>query len=176
MLQVYKFLSDGNPLSSCNYLKVQSNSRVLGDCKKLVKGFARLDIRKFSFSHRVVNEWNGIVCLSGFLTQLLCTILKLTQTRSSVTVVEPNCHWAGQVLVGFLLFCRGFGFIFRASYGAFALLCPLTCYVMLNKQAKERKEKKGRNVPQTINIQKIHPKMHKAESIRYTHRTTGDER
>ena len=78
MLQVYKFLSDGNPLSSCNYLKVQSNSRVLGDCKKLVKGFARLDIRKFSFSHRVVNEWNGIVCLSGFLTQLLCTILKLT--------------------------------------------------------------------------------------------------
>ena len=53
MLQVYKFLSDRNPLTSCSYLKVQSNSRVRGHCKKLVKCFARLDIRKLSFSHRV---------------------------------------------------------------------------------------------------------------------------
>ena len=60
MLQVYKFLSDRNPLTSCSYLKVQSNSRVRGHCKKLVKCFARLDIRKFSFSHRVVNEWNSL--------------------------------------------------------------------------------------------------------------------
>ncbi|KAJ8039553.1 hypothetical protein HOLleu_17308 [Holothuria leucospilota] len=52
MLQMYKFLSERNPLSSCNYLKVQSNSRVRGHCKKLVKCFARLDIRKFSFSHK----------------------------------------------------------------------------------------------------------------------------
>ncbi|KAJ8032594.1 hypothetical protein HOLleu_26156 [Holothuria leucospilota] len=63
MLQVYKFLSEKNPLSSCNYLKVQSSSRVRGHCKKLVKlikCFARLGIRKFSFSHRVVNEWNSL--------------------------------------------------------------------------------------------------------------------
>ncbi|KAJ8043966.1 hypothetical protein HOLleu_11296 [Holothuria leucospilota] len=60
MLQVYKFLFERNPLSSCNYLKVQCNSRVRGHCKKLVKNFARLDIRKFSFSHRVVNEWNSL--------------------------------------------------------------------------------------------------------------------
>ncbi|KAJ8031291.1 hypothetical protein HOLleu_27976 [Holothuria leucospilota] len=62
MLQVYKFLSDRNPLSSCNYLRVKSNSQsqVRGHCKKLVKCFARLDIRKFSFSHRVVNEWNSL--------------------------------------------------------------------------------------------------------------------
>ena len=60
MLQVYKFLSERNPLLSCSYLKVQSNPRVRGHCKKLVKCFARLDIRKFSFSHRVVNEWNSL--------------------------------------------------------------------------------------------------------------------
>ncbi|KAJ8039177.1 hypothetical protein HOLleu_16814 [Holothuria leucospilota] len=60
MLQVYKFLSERNPLSSCSYLKVQCDSRVRGHCKKLVKCFARLDIRKFSFSHRVVNEWNSL--------------------------------------------------------------------------------------------------------------------
>ena len=41
-------------------LKVESNPRVRGYCKKLVKCFARLDIRKFSFSHRVVNEWNSL--------------------------------------------------------------------------------------------------------------------
>ncbi|KAJ8045519.1 hypothetical protein HOLleu_08544 [Holothuria leucospilota] len=60
MLQVYKFLSERNPLSSCNYLKVQCDSRVRGHCKKLVKCFARLNIRKFSFSHRVVNAWNSL--------------------------------------------------------------------------------------------------------------------
>ncbi|KAJ8028959.1 hypothetical protein HOLleu_28221 [Holothuria leucospilota] len=63
MLQVYKFLSERNPLSSCNYLKVQGNSRVRGHCKKLVKSFAKLDIRKFSFSHKL--STSGIVCLSG---------------------------------------------------------------------------------------------------------------
>ncbi|KAJ8021878.1 hypothetical protein HOLleu_39201 [Holothuria leucospilota] len=61
MLQVYKFLSERYPLSSCNYLKVRSNSRVRGHCKRLVKCFARLGISKFSFSHRlVVNEWNSL--------------------------------------------------------------------------------------------------------------------
>ena len=53
MLQVYKFLSDRDPLTSCSYLKVQSNSRVRGHCKKLEKPFARLDIRKLSVSHRL---------------------------------------------------------------------------------------------------------------------------
>ena len=28
--------------------------------KKLVKSFSRLDIRKFSFSKRVINEWNNL--------------------------------------------------------------------------------------------------------------------
>ncbi|KAJ8040734.1 hypothetical protein HOLleu_15120 [Holothuria leucospilota] len=60
MLQVYRFLSERNPLSSCSYLKVQSNSWVRGHCKMLVKCFARIDISKFSFSHKVVNEWNSL--------------------------------------------------------------------------------------------------------------------
>ena len=60
MLQVYKFLSGRDPLLNCSYLKVCTNSRVRGHCKKLVKCFSRLDIRKFSFSQRVVNEWNSL--------------------------------------------------------------------------------------------------------------------
>ena len=36
---------------------------------------------------------------------------------------------------GFVLFLFGLGvglgLVYRASYGVFALLCPLTCYVML---------------------------------------------
>ena len=60
MLQVFKFLSGRNSLSNCNYLKVCANSCVRGHNKKLVKCSSRLDIRKFSFSYRVVNEWNSL--------------------------------------------------------------------------------------------------------------------
>ena len=60
MLQVFKFLSGNDSLSTCNYLEVCADSRVRGHSKKLVKRFSRLDIRKFSFSHRVVNEWNSL--------------------------------------------------------------------------------------------------------------------
>ena len=60
MLQVFKFLSGSSSLCKCDYLEVCDNSRVRGHSKKLVKCFSRLDVRKFSFSHRVVNEWNSL--------------------------------------------------------------------------------------------------------------------
>ena len=60
MIQVYKFLSDPNPLVTCKFLKVNSSSRTRGHRYKLCKGSSRLDIRMYSFSMRVVNEWNGL--------------------------------------------------------------------------------------------------------------------
>ena len=60
MIQVFKFLSGNDVLSSCNFLKLASCNRTRGHSFKLSKDFSRLDIRKFSFAHRVVNEWNGL--------------------------------------------------------------------------------------------------------------------
>ena len=60
MIQVFKFLSDGESLGSCSYLGVVSSSRTRGHDRKLAKGFSRLDVRKLSFSQRVVNEWNSL--------------------------------------------------------------------------------------------------------------------
>ena len=60
MLQVFKFLTGRNSLSNCNCLKVSADSRVRGHNRKLVKCFCRRDIRKYCFSHRVVNEWNSL--------------------------------------------------------------------------------------------------------------------
>ena len=61
MIQVFKFLSGSNALTSCNFLHVSDNSQVTrGHSLKLVKEFSRTDIRRFSFSQRVVHEWNSL--------------------------------------------------------------------------------------------------------------------
>ena len=60
MIQVFKFLTDSDSLGSCSYLGKVSSSRTRGHDWKLAKGFSRLDIMKFSFSQRVVNEWNSL--------------------------------------------------------------------------------------------------------------------
>ncbi|KAJ8038614.1 hypothetical protein HOLleu_16080 [Holothuria leucospilota] len=91
MLQVYKFLSERNPLSSCSYLKVQRNSRGRGYCKKLVKCFARLNIRKFNFSHGVFNEWNSLPEWVVNSTSVHC--FKVNIDKFFHSVVESNCAW-----------------------------------------------------------------------------------
>ena len=62
MIQVFKFLSGSIALTSCNFLQVSDNNQVTrGHSLKLVKEFSRTDIgRRFSFSQRVVNEWNSL--------------------------------------------------------------------------------------------------------------------
>ena len=61
MIQVFKFLSGSIALTSCNFLHVSDHSQVTrGHSLKLVKEFSRTDIQRFSFSQRVVNEWNSL--------------------------------------------------------------------------------------------------------------------
>ena len=60
MIQVFKFLTDDSSLGTCNFLKINTSTRTRGHSFKLCKGTSRLDIRKYSFSYRVVNEWNSL--------------------------------------------------------------------------------------------------------------------
>ena len=72
---------------------------------------------------------SGTVCLSGLSTPPQFTVLRLTLTSFSMPVVEPNCPGLDWCWFGCLFLYWGLDY--RASYGAVALLCPLTCYVML---------------------------------------------
>ena len=61
MIQVFKFLSGSDALTACNFLQVSDNCHVTrGNSLKLSKVFSRTDVRRFSFSQRVVNEWNSL--------------------------------------------------------------------------------------------------------------------
>ena len=42
------------------FLSLKKNSRTRGHEIKLVKNQCRLDIRKYSFSQRTINEWNKL--------------------------------------------------------------------------------------------------------------------
>ena len=58
MIQVYKLL---NNIDHCNLrLQATSYTTTRGHSSKLQKPYARLDIRKYFFSCRIVNEWNNL--------------------------------------------------------------------------------------------------------------------
>ncbi len=52
MILVYKILSD--------FFQMTDTSRLRGHSLKLKKERSRLDLRKFTFSQRVVNWWNDL--------------------------------------------------------------------------------------------------------------------
>ena len=49
------------------FFKFKESSRTRGNKAVLVKEQCRLDMRKYSFSHRVINEWNKLpnVCINA---------------------------------------------------------------------------------------------------------------
>ncbi|KAK3108052.1 hypothetical protein FSP39_000221 [Pinctada imbricata] len=59
MIQVYKFLNNIDKMDD-DLLKINENSRTRGHNKKLLKSHSRLNVRKFSFTERVVNTWNNL--------------------------------------------------------------------------------------------------------------------
>ncbi|KAK3086666.1 hypothetical protein FSP39_021649 [Pinctada imbricata] len=61
MIEVFKILSDkyDNRVSN-NLLEKNTSSTTRGHSKKLIKNRARLDIRKYYFTNRVVEAWNHL--------------------------------------------------------------------------------------------------------------------
>ena len=57
----FSILTGSDALTACNFLQVSDNCHVTrGNSLKLSKVFSRTDVRRFSFSQRVVNEWNSL--------------------------------------------------------------------------------------------------------------------
>ena len=59
MFQVYKIIHELERFEREEFFKY-STTKTRGHTKKLFKPRARLNIRKNSFSHRVIEDWNGL--------------------------------------------------------------------------------------------------------------------
>ena len=60
MIEVFKIINGIDNLDVKNFFSFSGSSRTRGHEHKLTKSRSRLDIRKHSFSQRVVNKWNEL--------------------------------------------------------------------------------------------------------------------
>ena len=59
-IEVVQILNGYENIDRNMFFSLKKNSRTRGHEKKLVKDQCRLDIRKYSFSQRTINEWNKL--------------------------------------------------------------------------------------------------------------------
>ena len=59
-IEVFKILNGYENIDRNMFFRLKKDSRTRGHEVKLVKDQCRLDIRKYSFSQRTVNEWNKL--------------------------------------------------------------------------------------------------------------------
>ena len=55
-IEVFKILNGHENIDPNIFFKIKTGKRTI----TLVKGHSRLDVRKYSFSQRTVNEWNKL--------------------------------------------------------------------------------------------------------------------
>ena len=60
MIEVFKILKGINKNDSGSWFQLVNNNRTRGHSLKIAKKRSRLDIRKNSFSQRVINDWNSL--------------------------------------------------------------------------------------------------------------------
>ena len=59
-IEVFKIVNGYKDVDRNMFFKLQEGSRTRGQKTALVKEQCRLDMRKYSFSQRVINEWNKL--------------------------------------------------------------------------------------------------------------------
>ena len=60
LIQVFKMIKGIDKVDHNNFFRLAKTSRSKGHSFKLLKERARLDLRKYFFSNRVVNNWNSL--------------------------------------------------------------------------------------------------------------------
>ena len=100
-IDVFKVLNGYENIDRNMFFLLKKDSRTRGHDVKLVKDQCRLDIRKYSFSQRTINEWNKLsmdcITVSGLHVDERCWILDKPMASLS------TCHlglWLGwQILL-----------------------------------------------------------------------------
>ena len=69
------------------FFKLKEGSRTRGNKAALVKEQCRLDMRKYSFSQRVINEWNKLPndCVNASSVNVLTNIIDIYLIRAGYT-------------------------------------------------------------------------------------------
>ena len=60
LIEVFKIVNGYEDVDRNMFFKLKEGSRTRGHKAALVKEQCRLDMRKYSFSQRVINEWNKL--------------------------------------------------------------------------------------------------------------------
>ena len=60
LIEVFKMIKGLNKTDYKKFFTIEHNSRTRGHRFKIIKNRSRLDIRKYFFSQRIVNEWNDL--------------------------------------------------------------------------------------------------------------------
>ena len=59
-IEVFKIMHGYEGLNKDMFFRIKNDSITRGHSLALVKSYSRLDIRKYTFSQRVVNDWNKL--------------------------------------------------------------------------------------------------------------------
>ena len=60
LIEVFKIMKGYDNINSNKFFELKDYKTTRGHSERFTKKSSRLDVRKYSFSQRVVNEWNGL--------------------------------------------------------------------------------------------------------------------
>ena len=60
LIEAFKILNGKEKVEVGKFFRVSMSNRTRGHSMKIIKSSCRLDLRKFAFSHRVINVWNTL--------------------------------------------------------------------------------------------------------------------
>jgi hypothetical protein len=96
MIEAYKILHNNYAVEVAPVLHRNLDTRTRGNLYKLLVERCRLDIRKFSFTNRVVNAWNALpntVVDSKTLTSFKCNLDKFYMHKEIYYDFEAHCDY-----------------------------------------------------------------------------------
>ena len=88
-IEVFNIVNDYENVdrNTCMFFKLKEGSRTRGHKAALVKEQCRLDMRKYSFSQRVINEWNKLPhdCVNASIVNMFRHIIDIYLIRAVYT-------------------------------------------------------------------------------------------
>ena len=101
LIETYKIMKGTTTIDSNIFFERNTNSITRGHSLKLVKPRAHLDCRKYFFSNRVIDDWNGLsdaavnsATLNQFKTHLSSFLGSPRQRSKLKFKYNPNMHRA----------------------------------------------------------------------------------
>ena len=93
LIEVFKILNGIDKCDKDQLFRVQTNQRTRGHTQKLFKRQFRLDLRKYFFSQRVIDDWNSLpedVVSSENINQFKNRLNTFWKNKN--TKFQPDCY------------------------------------------------------------------------------------